>query len=799
MRTFYCFILFLVFSFCFTLSNAQKYSIEGQVAEPGGVAIQGVVIAWQGMAGQQQFVLSDFFGHFKILSNEGRIQVHFSHIGYEPISTFLSAGSTNQIVLKARSIGLEQINVTAFGTSFEISKLAIPVEVLKPAGKNQSFLSPSDLAAGEPGLAVSRDGAWGSGIQVRGMSEQRLVLMADGNRVETATDLAAGMSLIDIYSLDRVEIIKGASSSHLGSGALGGIVHFVSKERPYTDTLHFSGRVIAEMHSGNQLFAKHASTGFSSQKFKLDAFFTHRIANDLHTPKGSIGNSSFEDQALSVTIAARNTKNLEAKLKIQFFEARNVGIPGGAAFSPNAVADYRNASRFLLNPQLKYSLKNSFVSEIGMDVFIQNIERNVEMDPKSPPVNQILKRTSLVLVTPTGLHKTFGGKVVAKGDIANFWGWSGGVDTWQRNIETSREKIFKVELLLPDNSVDSVYPQSRGEQPIPDAWFRSAGLFLTNNFKLVPQKLSLDISGRADLITVGNKQSVDPVYIKTPNGINYTPVGQRVIFTPETNQQTSWSIDLSALYSPVKSFRFSAMVSKAFRAASLEERFKYIDLGTKVSLGNQNLKPEEAWFTNLGVAFQTERFNFKVDFFINHVTNYIAEEDGFFVYSYSDTALYGQLDTLPAKILGNIHHARLFGADGKMSAQLLSDIKIISTFSFVRGQNLTSGQSLPAISPVNASIGIGKEWPGRIGTYLQCRLIADQPKIAPGEKSSTGAAVYSAFVSCGPYKVSNFTLNINCGTENLFDRAYKNHLTTNRGFINYESGFNLFGRINLQF
>ena len=53
--------------------------------------------------------------------------------------------------------------------------------------------------------------------------------LIDGNRVETATDLTASLSMTDVNDIERVEVVKGAQSSLYGTGAMGGIVNIITR------------------------------------------------------------------------------------------------------------------------------------------------------------------------------------------------------------------------------------------------------------------------------------------------------------------------------------------------------------------------------------------------------------------------------------------------------------------------------------------------------------------------------------------------------------------------------------------
>ena len=97
-------------------------------------------------------------------------------------------------------------------------------------------MSLSNVLASEPGIAMGSDGVWSTSINIRGLSENRLVTLIDGNRIETATDLTASLSMVDVNDIERVEVIKGAQSSLYGTGAMGGIVNIITKDG------HFSGK-----------------------------------------------------------------------------------------------------------------------------------------------------------------------------------------------------------------------------------------------------------------------------------------------------------------------------------------------------------------------------------------------------------------------------------------------------------------------------------------------------------------------------------------------------------------------------
>ncbi len=90
-------------------------------------------------------------------------------------------------------------------------------------------VSLADILQNEPGISLIRDGIWGTEISIRGLNRENIITLIDGNRVVTSTDVAARLSMINLNDINRVEVIKGASSSIYGSGATGGIVNIITK------------------------------------------------------------------------------------------------------------------------------------------------------------------------------------------------------------------------------------------------------------------------------------------------------------------------------------------------------------------------------------------------------------------------------------------------------------------------------------------------------------------------------------------------------------------------------------------
>src|SRR4029078_3083265 len=83
-----------------------------------------------------------------------------------------------------------------------------------------------------PGVEVQSRGAFGaqSDIVLRGGTFQQVLIILDGVRLnDPNSGHFASYIPIAPAEIDRIEILKGASSSIYGSEAVGGVIHIITK------------------------------------------------------------------------------------------------------------------------------------------------------------------------------------------------------------------------------------------------------------------------------------------------------------------------------------------------------------------------------------------------------------------------------------------------------------------------------------------------------------------------------------------------------------------------------------------
>jgi vitamin B12 transporter len=102
-------------------------------------------------------------------------------------------------------------------------------EEIQKAGPSSTV---AELLSRQPGIEMSRNGNLGSqtDIRIRGTNGNHTLLMIDGMRVGSASSGAANWSRIPLSEIDRIEVLRGPSSSLYGNDAIGGVVQIFTRQ-----------------------------------------------------------------------------------------------------------------------------------------------------------------------------------------------------------------------------------------------------------------------------------------------------------------------------------------------------------------------------------------------------------------------------------------------------------------------------------------------------------------------------------------------------------------------------------------
>ncbi len=604
-------------------------------------------------------------------------------------------------------------------------------------------------------IALMRDGMWATTVNIRGMSRYDVVYINDGVRVETAQDLAAGMSLINPYELDRIEIVKGPT--HAGTGTIGGVIQSSSKVPSFKDELSWNLQALTRYESVNNLHAEHLATEIASDVFRLRASGIYRKADSYKTPDGIMLNSQFKDFGGTFFGGVKLFNSHLFNLSYQRFQAENVGIPGGKSIAPTATATYRLAKRELIKTEYTIPNISPSVPLLNIQLAQQLIQRNVQLIA-SPTITK----------TPHASHTM--NSVKAEGSfipLTNHFS-TAGIEVWQRRIVSERE------------SYDKARKTITLEKPLPNATYTSIGFFVQDEWRLLPTT-SLTFGGRYDAIRIQNPTTYDVEWIIDSLNIKTIPPSQRLLWNEATRTTESWNMNIGIHQQLLQNLRSSILFAAAERAATVEERFQFLSLGPRTFLGNPDLASERSYNTNIAFQWYYGSFVFRGDLFSH-----------FFVNLISDTLTLSNATTQTFSKY-NIRRAKIYGYELTAEWASGSNLSLISTLTYTRGEDFSHKTHLPQIPPLRGTMTVQYSFPSFTTASIEIESVADQNLVAAqtaGEIRTGGYTLYHFNIASVPINLSSISLIFRGGVNNIFNKAYRNHLSTFR-ILKLEPGRNV--------
>ena len=200
-------------------------------------------------------------------------------------------------------------------------------------------------------------------VMMQGFDGAYVKVLIDGMEIAGDTGGATQLNLIPVADIERIEIVRGASSALYGSDALGGVINIITK-KPETDkiTLKTRHEFATNLRYYGDLFA-----GYANKRFSISGAASFDwSAGRKDTAK--IGGKTIE---FYESAAARlGSARLDASL---FYGKGEAGIYGGWMNSLiNVSADTQNGYDFLNNRlEAGASFKHAFSETALLDAYFK--------------------------------------------------------------------------------------------------------------------------------------------------------------------------------------------------------------------------------------------------------------------------------------------------------------------------------------------------------------------------------------------------------------------------------------------
>lgn len=288
---------------------ADAGTIRGRVTGPAGQPLPDARVE---VVEVHRHATTDVAGRYAIGNlPAGLYSVSFSLVGFRPEVrrvTIREGDVTIDVTLVPSAVEIPTLQVTASPSATSALMAPQPIAVVDSEALRAAQRPTLGETLGSlPGL---RNWSTGAGIGkplIRGLGSNRVLVLADGQRVDGQQWGDEHGPNIGTEDAERIEVIRGPASVLYGSDALGGVINVVAPALPDAiGRAGFPGGRLSLGYGSNHAAPEgtvhlEGATG----AFGFRGTFSGLRSDDIRTPAGTLGNSGYEMYGGGLAAGAR--------------------------------------------------------------------------------------------------------------------------------------------------------------------------------------------------------------------------------------------------------------------------------------------------------------------------------------------------------------------------------------------------------------------------------------------------------------------------------------------------------------
>lgn len=535
-------------------------------------------------------------------------------LGAEALAAQSTDSTSRRVDFDSLVFRVDPILVTATRGARQVSSIPRPVSVVQRRDIVEKAPNTiTDLFRDLPGLDVTGVGVNQGRPQIRGQRGQRILLLADGLRLNNSrrqSDFGEVPAVVDVTGVERVEIVRGPASVLYGSDAIGGVVNIITRV-PRLEGLHGTasyryGDVESQKSGSARIYGRFGG-------LNIRAGGTLRTAEAYMAPSGSFGNITLADETL-VRDTGVEDESLDFRLGYDAggkhsvfakFERYNAENSGFGSVDP-ALYDPTGLEINILYPTQRFAkvstgylgrdLGTPLADQFEFLAYGQDNERqlNFGIGPFGigPGMTLEFDNRNTTDIRTYGFRAE-ARKLATKGLLLTY-----GVDLWSERAEGFDDNLTIMTGFGPTPI------EIRDETPaLPEATYRSIGTFLQGE---------IEASDRLSLVVGGRWQHIAAETFATPGLEDQQPVS----VTDGTVVAA-----VNGLFRATDEITFVGSVGRGFRSPNLIERF--FDGPTPEGSGYQvrspDLEAEKSLNVDLGIRYRKGRIGLEAFGFHNRI------------------------------------------------------------------------------------------------------------------------------------------------------------------------------------
>jgi iron complex outermembrane recepter protein len=636
-----------------SMHSMAQSCMEGKLVDASnGRAVQGATIWFSGQKG----LTSDQEGKFKLCDlPSDTVEVKISYVGYESLvrKIYLHPGKNEaiSISLKPSAVLMDELVVTATRTENQVLNTPVRVNIISPRMlQNAPMQNIDDVIKLAPGINCSRPfGIFSTKaiVTMRGLSgkeQGRVLVLLDGVPLNKSDGGTVDWNLVDINSVQKVEITKGAGSAIYGGNAMGGIINIIT--RPPSDKLFL--RASMEYGTFNTLGGKLNIGGAKKLKNSSRSFFW--LANTWYKQSDGYITQSEADQRLNPYITKSNMKEAGANLKA----GCSLGANHHIMASLNYYNDHRGTGEKEFQPDGNVTDHDSYGGTMKYDGSIRHIQVNSALyllTENYKKVNEYIK-DDYTWYHVLSVRRDYGWFTTLSGSSGRNQLVTGGFDYRNGSVD-AYDKYY--------TSTDIVYNKGK---------MNTYAMFVQDEIRFT-EKLRAIAGLRYDMATFHDgafyieASSVETSFMRGFE-VPDMPVKHWNALSPRISVQYGWK----------PNHRVYAMYSRGFRPSVLDDLCRSGRIKGGFKIANPSLKPEylDNWETGLDLNPLSKVF-FSASLF------YTLGTDFQYYVSNGQTIDMGFGDR-PIFVRANISKVEIYGGESEVKVEITPALIAFANYSY---------------------------------------------------------------------------------------------------------------------
>ncbi|MBN1183934.1 MAG: TonB-dependent receptor [Bacteroidales bacterium] len=319
-------IIYLILALIIPISGlTQTMVIKGIVLDKdNNIPLTGANVV---IMGTNKGTVTDQNGQF-ILSalSSTNCTLTVSYAGYVSEEKNIREGNDTLIrfYMEEAYIDLNTVVITATRTEKKLKNVPVLTQVITakqleavPRNNIQDILE-----AYVPDINYTRAG-FGTRMAMQDLDAKFILFLIDGERIAGELYGNIDYDRIDVNNIERIEIIRGASSSLYGSNAIGGVINIITKESTKKIEAHVTSRV-----SKYNDISSHINTGFNLNKFgsQTEAGYKTMDGYDLDDDPGYMTVHPYTSYIASQKFSYKPIEGLHMSIKGSYYTLERYDI-----------------------------------------------------------------------------------------------------------------------------------------------------------------------------------------------------------------------------------------------------------------------------------------------------------------------------------------------------------------------------------------------------------------------------------------------------------------------------------------